>query len=97
MLDLMAEAKSRALGVDWRMDLARAWEMIGHDRACQGNLDPTVLLGEKSLIEQRVIQVLDAAQGRPGHIFNLGHGISKDTPVDNVKFLVDAVARHSGR
>lgn len=56
-----------------------------------------MLLGEKSLIEQRVIQVLDAAQGRPGHIFNLGHGISKDTPVDNVKFLVDAVARHSGR
>jgi uroporphyrinogen decarboxylase len=97
MLDLMAEAKSRALGVDWRMDLARAWEMIGHDRACQGNLDPTVLLGEKSLIEQRVIQILDAAQGRPGHIFNLGHGIGKDTPVDNVKFLVDAVARHSGR
>lgn len=96
MLDLMAQAPSSALGVDWRMDLGRAWDLIGSDRAVQGNLDPTVLLGEQSLIEKRVVQVLQQAQGRPGHIFNLGHGIGKDTPVDNVKFLVDAVARHSG-
>lgn len=97
ILDLMAEAGSSAMGVDWRMDLARGWEIIGHNRAVQGNLDPVVLLSDKDLIEKRVLKVLQSAGGRPGHIFNLGHGIGKDTAVENVKFLVNAVAEHSRR
>ncbi len=90
MLDLVASAGSTVVGVDWRMDLASAWQMIG-DKAVQGNLDPTVLLGERPLIKERTQEVLLKAGGRPGHIFNLGHGIGKDTPVDNVKYLVELV------
>jgi uroporphyrinogen decarboxylase len=96
MLDLIASAGSTVVGVDWRMDLASAWQMIG-DKAVQGNLDPTVLLGDRALIKERTQLVLDKADGRPGHIFNLGHGIGKDTPVDNVKYLVDLVRELSSK
>lgn len=96
MLDLVASAGSTVVGVDWRMDLASAWQMIG-DKAVQGNLDPTVLLGGRELIKERTQLVLNKAAGRPGHIFNLGHGIGKDTPVDNVKYLVEFVRELSSR
>jgi uroporphyrinogen decarboxylase len=96
MLDLVASAGSTVVGVDWRMDLASAWQMIG-DKAVQGNLDPTVLLGGRELIKERTQLVLNKAAGRPGHIFNLGHGIGKDTPVDNVKYLVELVRELSSR
>ncbi|MFA6212033.1 MAG: uroporphyrinogen decarboxylase [Candidatus Obscuribacterales bacterium] len=96
MLDLVSSAGSTVVGVDWRMDLASAWQMIG-DKAVQGNLDPTVLLGGRELIKERTQLVLNKAAGRPGHIFNLGHGIGKDTPVDNVKYLVELVRELSSR
>jgi len=96
MLDLVSSAGSTVVGVDWRMDLASAWQMIG-DKAVQGNLDPTILLGGRELIKERTQLVLNKAAGRPGHIFNLGHGIGKDTPVDNVKYLVELVRELSSR
>jgi uroporphyrinogen decarboxylase len=96
MLDLIASAGSTVVGVDWRMDLAAAWQMIG-DKAVQGNLDPTVLLADRALIRERTQLVLNKAGGRPGHIFNLGHGIGKDTPVDNVKYLVELVRELSSK
>ncbi len=96
MLDLVASAGSDVVGVDWRMNLASAWELIG-EKAVQGNLDPTVLLGDRKLIYDRTRLVLAQAAGRSGHIFNLGHGIGKDTPVDNVKYLVESVRELSTR
>jgi uroporphyrinogen decarboxylase len=97
LLPLMAEAGGAVIGVDWRIGLAEAWQTIGHDRAIQGNLDPLVLLAERATIFNRAQAVLAAAAGRPGHIFNLGHGVMQQTPVDNVRALVDYVHEASGR
>jgi len=97
MLPLVRAQGGDVVGVDWRIDLDRAWEEVGHDVPIQGNLDPVVLLGPTSAIEERVTDILRRAQGRPGHIFNLGHGILPQTPPDNVRFLVDAVHRLSAR
>lgn len=91
LLPLLAEARSAVVGVDWRIGLDDAWQMIGHDRAVQGNLDPCVLLSDRTQIRRRAKQVLDQAAGRPGHIFNLGHGVLQQTPVENAIALVDAV------
>ena len=93
----MAEAGGDVIGIDWRIDLASAWNAVGHDRAVQGNLDPGVLLGDRATIKQQASAVLDAAAGRPGHIFNLGHGVLQQTPVDNVRALVDYVHEASQR
>jgi uroporphyrinogen-III decarboxylase len=79
------------VGVDWRISLDTAWQRIGHDCSVQGNLDPSVLLGSHESIRNAAASVLDAAGGRPGHIFNLGHGVLKETPVENVIGLVKAV------
>jgi uroporphyrinogen decarboxylase len=97
LLPLMREAGGDVIGFDWRVDLAEAWKRIGHDVAVQGNLDPAVLLAAPLYIRKRAQAVLDAAGGRTGHIFNLGHGIHKDTPVDHVKALVDIVHELSDR
>src|SRR5262249_4681764 len=78
-------------GLDWRVDLDAGWTAVGHDVAVQGNLDPAALLGPPSLIRQRVKAVLDRAARRPGHIFNLGHGVHQETPVDHVRLMVDLV------
>jgi uroporphyrinogen decarboxylase len=94
MLDRVALAGSDAYGVDWRIDLDRAWAQLG-SAAIQGNLDPITLLGPPSAIEERVADILGRAGGRPGHIFNLGHGLVPQTPPDNVNYLVDAVHRLS--
>jgi uroporphyrinogen decarboxylase len=91
MLDVVAEAGSPVVGVDWRISLDRAWEIVGHDRAVQGNLDPLVLFAPLPEVESRVHEVLRRAEGRPGHIFNLGHGILPQTPVDTVRAVVEMV------
>jgi uroporphyrinogen decarboxylase len=97
LLELMREAGGDVIGLDWRVDLGAAWERVGHDVAVQGNLDPTVLLGEPSDIRRRVKAILDSAGARPGHIFNLGHGVLPQTPVDHVVAMVEAVHEFSRR
>ena len=89
----MREAGGDVIGADWRLPLDVAWERIGHDRAIQGNLDPTLLLGPMERLRQGATLVLDRAADRPGHIFNLGHGILPSTPVEHVQ----ALARHVHR
>lgn len=97
LLPMQAEAGGDVIGVDWRIDLSAAWETIGHDRAVQGNLDPLTLLADQKTIATRAQAVLDAAGNRPGHVFNLGHGVLQQTPVENAKFLVDFVREASAR
>lgn len=91
LLPLLCEAGGDVLGIDWRVRLDDAWRTVGHERAVQGNLDPLALLAPRDEIRRRAKETLDQAAGRPGHIFNLGHGIVPQTPVDNVIALVDAV------
>ncbi len=85
------------IGVDWRIDLDDAWQRVGHDSAVQGNLDPVVLLADPAEIRRRARRDPRQAAGRPGHIFNLGHGVLPQTPVDNVIALVEAVHELSVR
>src|SRR5580658_745197 len=94
LLELQREAGGTVLGLDWRTPLAEGWDRVGHDRAVQGNLDPTVLFAPRAVMEAHAARVLSAAGGRRGHIFNLGHGILPETPVDNVRALVDFVHTH---
>ncbi len=94
-LHLVKQGGGDVIGVDWRVRLDEAWETIGYDHAIQGNLDPVVLFGPVSGIRKRVKEIIDMAGGRPGHIFNLGHGIILGTPVDNVRAVVDAVHEFS--
>jgi uroporphyrinogen decarboxylase len=96
-LGAVAEAGGDVVGVDWRVRLDAAWEAIGSGRGIQGNLDPAVLFAPPDVIKRRVREILDMAGGRPGHIFNLGHGIHVGTPVENVKLLVDTVHEESLR
>ena len=84
------------LAFDWRTPLVATWEQLGCN-AVQGNLDPIILCAEQRAIGQQAGQLLHEVAGRGGHIFNLGHGIIPETPVDNVKFLVDFVHQHSAR
>jgi uroporphyrinogen decarboxylase len=95
MLDLVSRVGADVYGVDWRIGLDRAWEQLGADVAVQGNLDPLTLLGPPPAIEERVTDVLRRAGGRPGHVFNLGHGLVPQIDPDNVRYLVDAVHRLS--
>jgi uroporphyrinogen decarboxylase len=85
------------IGLDWRVNLDEAWGKIGHDIAVQGNLDPVVLFASPAEIKKRAAEILRRAAGRPGHIFNLGHGVLPETPVENVIALVDAVHELSAR
>lgn len=95
MLDLIQEAGGNIIGVDWHIDLKDAWRSLKPGVAIQGNLDPVALLAPWPELKKRAQYVLDQAAGRPGHIFNLGHGILPQTPVDNVKRLVDFVHEYS--
>lgn len=95
LLERMKQAGGEVIGVDWRVDLGEAWFRIGYDVAIQGNLDPVVLLGPVDLIKKEVKRILETAGGRPGHIFNLGHGILPNTPVENVAALVEMVHEYS--
>ena len=97
LLPLLAEAGGSVIGVDWRVRLDDAWQAVGYDRAVQGNLDPLVLMAGRDEIRRRAKEVLDQAAGRPGHIFNLGHGVVQQTPVDSAIALVDAVHELSSR
>lgn len=91
LLEDMAETGGDVIGADWRIPLDEAWDKIGHDRAIQGNLDPTLLLGPVDRMLEGADDVLRRAGGRPGHIFNLGHGILPETPVENVQILASFV------
>ncbi len=97
LLPLLREAGGDVIGLDWRVDLDAGWRAVGHDVAVQGNLDPVTLLARPAIIRDRVKAILDRAAGRSGHIFNLGHGILPQTPVDHAKALVDMVHELSDR
>ncbi|MEN6407900.1 MAG: uroporphyrinogen decarboxylase [Thermoguttaceae bacterium] len=103
LLPLLGEAfgkkkpRPAVIGVDWRIRLDDAWRAIGHDKAIQGNLDPTVLLASPIEIRRRAKELLHQAACRPGHIFNLGHGVLPRTPVENVLALIEAVHEFSSR
>lgn len=91
LIPLQAEAGGTVIGVDWRIRLSEAWAMIGEGRGIQGNLDPAVLLGPEETVRRRTREVLAETRGRPGHIFNLGHGVLPSTPIENVLALVETV------
>jgi uroporphyrinogen decarboxylase len=96
LLELMARPACDVIGVDWRTPLDVAWDRVGTDRAVQGNLDPAVLLAPAPVIREHAIDVLRRAGGRAGHIFNLGHGVLPDTPLDSIKVLIDTVHGYQG-
>jgi uroporphyrinogen decarboxylase len=95
LLPLMRQAGSDVMGVDWRIRLDEGWAMVGHDVGIQGNLDPMVLFAPEKEIERRVRDIMQQAAGRPGHIFNLGHGILPTTPLHSVEFAIECVRRFS--
>ncbi len=95
LLPLVKRAGGDVIGLDWRIHLDDGWKVLGDDVAVQGNLDPAVLFAPRSEIKGRVEDILQRANGRSGHIFNLGHGILQNTPVDNVKAVVDMVHEFS--
>ena len=97
LLPLLRGDRRTVVGVDWRIPIDVAWERIGKDRSVQGNLDPAVLLGEPETICERAQELLDTVGGRPGHIFNLGHGVLKETPVEHAIALVEYVKDRSQR
>jgi uroporphyrinogen decarboxylase len=97
LLEAMREAGGDVIGLDWRVDIGAAWQRLGPDVAVQGNLDPAVLLGPIDAIRRAAAQILDAVGGRPGHVFNLGHGVHQETPVDHAQALVDTVHELSRR
>jgi uroporphyrinogen decarboxylase len=96
-LRVIKEAGGDVIGIDWRTDLGGAWERLGYDVGIQGNLDPTVLLASRQVIEVHVRRILESVANRPGHIFNLGHGVLPKTPEENVIFMVETVHRFSRR
>lgn len=96
MLPLIQEAGGDVIGVDWRIDLAQAWDQLGPQVAVQGNLDPVALFANWDALEPQVAAILDSVKGRPGHIFNLGHGILQQTPVETVARLVDFIHSYTG-
>jgi uroporphyrinogen decarboxylase len=87
----MREAGGDVIGLDWRVDLDEGWRRVGYDVGVQGNLDPVALFAPPAEIRARVKDILKRAGGRSGHIFNLGHGILPETPVEHVIAMVDAV------
>jgi uroporphyrinogen decarboxylase len=97
LLPDMQAAGGDVIGLDWRVELDREWERLGPDVAVQGNLDPVVLLADTGTIRAHARRILERAAGRPGHIFNLGHGILPPTPVENVIALIDMVHEMSAR
>jgi uroporphyrinogen decarboxylase len=95
MLPIVQKAGGDVMGLDWHVNLGTARDMLGSTMGVQGNLDPTVLFAPKEIIEREVKRVLDENAGRPGHIFNLGHGILPTVPPENAKFMVECVHRLS--
>lgn len=97
LLELMREAGGDVIGLDWRVDLDVAWARLGTDVGVQGNLDPVALFAPPDEIRRRVARILERASGRPGHVFNLGHGVLPETPVAHVAAMIDAVHELSAR
>jgi uroporphyrinogen decarboxylase len=95
LLPSMQETGAEVIGLDWRIPLDEGWRALGFEGAVQGNLDPVVLFADWKTVKSRSEDILRSASGRPGHIFNLGHGILPETPVDNVKNLARFVQEHS--
>jgi uroporphyrinogen decarboxylase len=91
LLEDLAEAGGDVIGVDWRMPIDRAWELVGPERGVQGNLDPALLLGPWERVEAGALGILDAVGGRPGHVFNLGHGVLPDTDPADLRRLTELV------
>jgi uroporphyrinogen decarboxylase len=96
LVEAMYDAGPDVMAFDWRTPLAASWQRLGCT-AVQGNLDPIVLCADRDAIAEQAGAILDEVGGRPGHIFNLGHGIVPETPVDNVKYLVDFVHERTAR
>ena len=97
LLSSMNETEADVIGVDWRIPLNDGWKLMNYRPAVQGNLDPVLLFAEWPEIKERAKAILDQAAARPGHIFNLGHGILPQTPVDNVKNLAKFVREYSAQ
>ena len=91
LLESIQHAGPDIVSLDWRVPLDVGWDRVGHERGIQGNLDPAVLLGPADLVRERTNDVLRRAGGRPGHIFNLGHGVLPESPVENLQLLVETV------
>jgi uroporphyrinogen decarboxylase len=94
LLPAMKETGADVIGLDWRIPLDEGWERLDYHTAVQGNLDPVLLFAKWSELKSRAEDILQRADGRPGHIFNLGHGILPETPVDNVKDLARFVQEY---
>jgi uroporphyrinogen decarboxylase len=97
LLPSMRETGADVIGLDWRIPLDEGWHSVGFERAVQGNLDPVLLFADWKILKSRAEDVLRRAGARPGHIFNLGHGILPETPVENVKALAQFVQEHSAK
>jgi uroporphyrinogen decarboxylase len=97
LLASMQETGADVIGLDWRIPLDEGWLLLENRGAIQGNLDPVVLFSDWKQVKSRAKEILDLAGGRPGHIFNLGHGILPETPVENVKALAAYVQEHSAK
>ena len=97
LLPSMQETQADVIGLDWRIPLDEGWKLLGYRGAVQGNLDPIALFASQGEIRTRVADILKRAGGRPGHIFNLGHGIVPETPVENVKALLHMVHELSAK
>ena len=97
LLSAMKETEAEVIGLDWRIPLDEGWSRLSCRGGVQGNLDPVVLFADWKEVEARAREILRCAAGRPGHIFNLGHGILPETPVENVKRLADFVKEHSSK
>jgi len=91
LLELMREAGGDVIGLDWRVRLDEGWQRVGHDVAVMGNLDPITLFASRDALKSQTKRILAQAGGRVGHVFNLGHGILPETPVENVIALVEMV------
>ncbi|HYX88370.1 MAG TPA: uroporphyrinogen decarboxylase [Gaiellaceae bacterium] len=91
LLEDLAEAGGDVIGVDWRLPIDRAWEVVGPERAVQGNLDPALLLGPWERVEAAALRIVEAVDGRPGHVFNLGHGVLPETDPADLRRLVELV------
>ena len=94
LLEAIAATGPDLVGLDWRVRLDEGWRRVGHELGVQGNLDPAVLLGPAELVRRQAQDVLRRAGGRPGHVFNLGHGVLPETPLENLQLLVETV--HAG-
>jgi uroporphyrinogen decarboxylase len=97
LLPMMREAGADVIGVDWRVPLHEAWERVGFDVAVQGNLDPAACLAPWEVVEAKALAVLRRAGARPGHVFNLGHGVLPDTAPETLERLVDLVHERTER